>query len=1103
MMRNSRLEPLSEASSRRVAVRAMALLIGTCLLLLGVRPSWAQDGASSSFANVGGEGWSLAVPARIERKALRALPAPELLQGSITGTVTDATTGNSIPGVNVLIDGTQRGAATGAGGVYEIAELEPGTYSLTASFIGYETETRENVVVEDGAVTTVDFVLTRGSQALDEVVVVGYGEELREDLTGAISSVTTADLEDDVSTTIDEALQGRVAGAIVTRNSGKPGGDVSIRIRGLNTINSGSAEPLYVIDGVPVEGNGDGITNPLATINPQDIESIDVLKDASSAAIYGSRASNGVILITTKQGRAGELDVDFNSSMSTQALTRQLDVMSLPEYATFRSELAVVDGFTNAPELSDPGLLGEGSRWQDALFRRALKSDHSLSVSGGTEDTQYRVSGGYTGHNGIAIESDFRRYTMSLKLDNESTSWLQLGANVNLGRTTQNINVSSDNIIGLAIRQRPDVAIQNPDGSYGGPNEQYNGGTNPIGLARIRTNERRRSQANGGVRAVIKVLDELTLTNELSGRLTYVNGNRFNPSYSFGQDINENNSASRFANNSTFWQMRSYLNYVTALRGLGIDAMAGYEVMESRWEGLRGSRENFPSNVVTELAAGDAATAANGSNSGSHGLESGYSRLRLSYDDRYFLTGNLRADASSNFSPQNRWGFFPSVSGAWKVTSESFMEGVSFLNMLKIRLGYGEVGNESIGGYLYADTYQIEPSEWGNAALASVLGNPGLKWETTKSVNAGVDVGVLGNRVMLTVDVYNRNVQDLLLNVPLPLYSGTTGIGALRNPIDNIGSLNNRGVEMALSTVNLERDGFQWKTDAVFTMNRNNITELAQEGDFIDRTLGFFTTISRSSVGEPAGQFYGYKVAGLFNNREELMMAQNGENGYALPQDTDIDEQRGTWVGDLRFEDLNGDGVINEQDRTFIGDPTPDFQYGFTNRFSFKGLSLSVFLNGSYGNDVFNALRYRSENPADVQSRLGSVFDYARIGKIDPDGAATLENLEVKNPGTTVPRLSATDANGNNRISDRFVEDGSFLRIQNVTLSYRLPRSLTNRVPTLRGVRIYGTGTNLYTFTGYSGYDPEVGGSDALITGIDDGRYPSPRSFTLGLDVTF
>ncbi len=1004
---------------------------------------------------------------------------------TVEGTVTDGTDGTTLPGVNIIVKGTTTGTSTNLDGNYSL-NAPSAQDTLVFSFIGYQTQ-----MIPIQGRSTIDVALQPASIQGEELVVVGYGTQKREDLTGSVSSVSAEDMENAVSSTFDQALQGRTAGVMVMKNSGKPGAGVSIQIRGVNTLMS-SSEPLYVIDGVPISAESDdGTTNPLATLNPSDIQSIDILKDASAAAIYGSRAANGVVLISTKRGDAGDVRVNYDAYVGLQQLPNKLDVMNLRQYAEYRNQLAEIVGWGSQPEFADPSILGEGTDWQEALYRDAPMTKHNLSVSGGNEQTQYMLSAGFFDQQGIAIESDFQRYSIRLNLDNQPTTWLQVGTSLNLSRTNENINVSEDDIVNLAIRQSPDIPLKYPDGSWGGPSESEFTLENPVALAKLNTNEQRRSQVIGNLYAAIDIMDNLTLRNELNGTFGYNNSYVFNPTYEFNARVNDLNSASRNSTNNNFWQIKNYLTYVDSYKDLSINAMAGHEVQVSEWEGLSGSRERFPTNNIQELSAGDAATAQNGSYAGSNSMESVFARLNLTYDDRYLVTGNIRADGTSNFGSENRWGYFPSVAVAWRVSNESFMQNVDFISELKLRGGYGYVGNQNIPSNRFIDTFTIVETQWGNGVRPSNLGNPDLQWESTESYNAGLDLSILDQRVSLSVDAYLKRTHDLLTDVPLPLLAGTSGNGSINSPIDNIGQLENKGLEFALNTVNMQGD-FRWESDIILSTNRNVVTKLKSEGSIIDRQINFFDTATRTIVGEPVGQLFGYVADGVFANAEEI-------RNHAVQNDA-IDPSAGVWVGDVRFKDLNNDGVIDEQDRTILGNPMPDFQYGVTNRFYYENFDLSVFVNGNYGNKIFNQVRRQNEDPASDFGMLESVFNYARLDPYDMD--ADVDNVVVTNPGTSVPRISSSDPNNNQRPSSRFVEDGTYLRIQNVTLGYSLPTDVASRFK-LRNLRVYASVENLFTFTDYSGYDPEIGSqtSDPLLMGIDNGRYPSQRIFTFGINV--
>lgn len=1005
----------------------------------------------------------------------------------VEGIVTDATDGEVMPGVNIIVKGTAIGTSTDSEGSYSLNAPAPED-TLLFSFIGYKI-----LEVPIQGRNMINVAMSRTSIIGEELVVVGYGNQKKQDVTGSISSVTSEEMRNVVSGSFEQALLGRTSGVMVMKNSGQPGASVSVQIRGVNTLSSAS-EPLYIIDGIPVSAESDGISNPLATLNMDDIESIDILKDASSAAIYGSRASNGVVLITTKRGRAGDVNIDYNGYFGAQQLPNKLDVMNLQEYAEYRNRKAEVVGWGTQPEFADPSLLGKGTDWQDVLYREALMSNHNFSVSGGNEQTQFMLSLGYFDQEGIAVESDFERYSVRLNLDNKATEWFKIGTSFNLSRTNENVNVSQDDIVNLAIRQNPDIPVKHPDGSWGGPSQSEFTLANPVALAHLNTNQRMRSQALGNIYARITILEKLEMVNELNGTFSYTNDYVFNPTYEFNARVNDVNTASRSASNNTFWQARNYLNYRDTFNKLNLTVMGGHEVHVSEYEGLSGSRERFPSNNVQELNAGDAQTAQNGSYAGSSSMQSVFTRINLDYDGRYLLTSNYRLDASSNFAEENRWSAFPSVSLGWRASNESFLEDVNLISELKLRAGFGVIGNQNIGGYLYEDTYITVPTQWGTGVRPGNLGNPELQWESTASYNLGLDLSLLEQRINLTVDTYLKRTKNLLLQLPLPLYSGTSGTGSFNSPVDNIGSMDNRGLEVTLNTIN-KQGRFRWESDLTVSFNRNEVAKLNSESSIIDRQINFFDTITRTAVGEPVGQFYGYVVEGIFEDEDDIRT-------HAVQNDN-VDPNSGVWVGDIKFKDLNGDGIIDDQDRAFIGNPMPDFQYGITNWFYFRNFDLSIFLNGSYGNDIFNQVRRTNEDPSSDFGMLGTVANHAQIGLRDPEGSSTdISNVYVTNPDTDVPRITSSDPNNNQRISDRFVEDGSYLRIQNVTLGYTLSVDLITRF-NLKNLRVYGTVENLFTFTGYSGYDPEIGTqtSDPLMVGIDNGRYPSQRVITFGISI--
>lgn len=1009
------------------------------------------------------------------------------LSETINGVIFDGQTGATLPGVNILVRGTSTGTSTNRDGEFSLT-VPSLADTLVLSFIGYET-----LIEPIAGRVSLELSLTPVSLIGDEIVVVGYGDSRRRDLTGSVSSVSSSDLENSITSSFDQALQGRAAGVMVMSNSGQPGGGVSVRIRGTNTL-TGGAEPLYVIDGVPISAETDNTTNALATLNPSDIESIDILKDASAAAIYGARAANGVVLISTKRGRSGETNVDYRGYLGFQQLPYTVDVMNLREYAEYRNRQAEIVGWGHRPEFQDPSILGDGTNWQKELFRTAPMHEHTLAISGGSPTTRYRFSVGYFDQEGIAIGSNFNRYSARMNLDNNPNEWLQIGTSLNLSRADERLTVSSGDLVNIAIRQSPDIPVRSPDGSWGGPTESEFTLENPVAMAQIVDNEQKRAEMQGNLYANIYFLDNLSLRSELNVAYNFSNQYQFTPTYEFNARRNELNSSSRSRNESNYWQAKSYLTYFHDFaERLRFNAMAGVETEVFEYEGLSGSRENFPGNNVHELGAGDAATAGNNSWAGSNSLQSFFGRLNLNYDDRYLITGTLRGDASSRFGAENRWGVFPSFAAAWRISSESFFD-VDLFDELKLRGGYGFVGNQNIGNYLFGSALNVTATRWGSGVRPANLANPALRWESTESVNAGLDVSILNERISLTADAYLKWTNDLLLQQPLPLYSGTSGTGSIGAPTVNIGSLENRGVELALNTVNVN-SSLRWESGFIYTMNRNKVTAMDQETSFIERNIQFFDPVSRTVVGQPVGTFYGYVVEGVFEDAEDI---QNHASQHA-----NIHPANGVWVGDLKFRDVNGDGVITDDDRVVIGDPNPIFQFGITNNFYYRNFDLSLFINGSYGNDIFNQVRRTNEDPSANFGLLASVNDHARIELIDPDGSANdINNVFVSNPGTSVPRITSSDPNNNQRISDRFVEDGSYIRVKNLTVGYSLPPDLLSRF-NMRSLRVYSSVENLFTLTGYSGYDPEVGSQiqDPLLIGVDHGRYPSQRIITFGINV--
>lgn len=1020
---------------------------------------------------------------------------------TISGTVKSEADDELLIGVSVKVKEAPGGTITDAQGRYTLQAKSGQT--LVFSYIGFRT-----LEVKIDKQKSIDVSLREDTKMLDEVVVVGYGTMKRSDLTGSVVSVSADDIKKTVVTSLDQALQGRAAGVSVTQNSGAPGGGISVSIRGINSLNGN--EPLYVIDGVAISGQTGNNSSVLSSINPSDIVSMEILKDASATAIYGSRASNGVVLITTRQGEAGKTRLSYEGYVGVQQLPNRLDVLNLREYAEYQNLRAEVLGWGAREEFKDPSLLGEGTNWQKEIFRSALMHNHQINITGGNENAKFSLTGGYLNQDGIAIGSSFERFSVRMNADAKITKWLTIGLRASGSRTQQVNTVDNGDIISTAIRQLPEVPAKNPDGSWGTQQENIYGTyfSNPVAEALMRENYDKGTQLYVNLFADINIWKGLSFHTEYGGSYNYNNHYQFTPSYDYGL-YNQQSSSSRNASNGSNYSFKNYFTYNAKFGKHDFSLMAGHEAQENTWENLSGSRSDFFLNSVHELDAGDALTAKNGSSKSSGAIESYFGRFNYSFDDRYLLTATLRSDGSSNFGPNNRWGTFPSVAVAWKIKNEAFLKNVTAIDNLKLRFGWGAVGNQSAGSYAYGVAMASATSIWGTGFYAGNYANANLKWEETQAYNIGLDVNLLGNRIEFIAEAYYKNTDNLLMQAALPDYVNSI----IRAPWVNAGAMVNKGMEFTLNTVNIDSRDFFWKTGITLSFNKNEVTRLYTETAGIQGYVGS-ETYTYSLVGEPVGQFYGYKVIGMFkdegdfyqkDSKGEFRLNEKGERiPVALPKGKSMKENE-IWVGDYIFEDKDNNGVIDEKDRSFLGNPEPKFNYGINNYFSYKGFDLNIFINGVYGNKIFNSLRKWYTNPMNNSGMLKETIGIARVELIDPEGPADISNVRVSNPAQAkVQRITANDANDNNRMSDRFIEDGSYLRIKNISLGYTFPRSWLEKIG-IENLRIYANVQNAFTFTKYKGYDPEIGAynQNVLTRGIDNARYPSQRIYTFGLNLGF
>jgi TonB-linked SusC/RagA family outer membrane protein len=1048
-------------------------------------------------------------------------------QRKVTGRVTVSEDGSPLPGVTVLVKGaTGSGTTTGANGDYSISVAQTGA-TLRFSFVG---KIPQEVTVGSGNV--INIAMKSSTLGLDEVVVVGYGTQKKSDLTGALSTVTGEKLRSTVTTNIDQALQGRVAGVQVTQNSGQPGGAASLRIRGSSSI-TGSSEPLYVIDAVPFQGdgqyvagfdwaggaNGQNRVNPLSTINPADIVNIEILKDASATAIYGSRAANGVVLITTRHGKSGETKVAYNTYYAVQSLQKKLGMMDLPQFADYQLQLSKDLNITPNERYLDPSLLGSGTDWQNEIFRKAGIQSHQLSVTGGTEKTTYAVSGGWFKQDGIIIGSGFDRFTTRMNLDSQLKNWLKVGANISYAKTNEKItlNDGGDGVIMQALAMQPDVAVKDMYGNYAGPDVSLGGVSyNPVAAALQRNNTLARERVMANVYANVNLMKGLDFRSEFGIDNNNSMNKAFHPTFKWGALVNTENQMRQREENTFFWIFKNYLTYNIKLGELNnITAMVGTESQRSDWEGIQITKKNFTSNDIQNLSQGDDKTSSTSGWKDAASLLSYFGRFNYNYADRYLATFTLRADGSSKFGPQNKWGYFPSGSFAWRMSKEKFMKNVTAVSNLKLRAGYGLVGNQAIGTYLYGSSLVTVKTPFGTAYRMEKISNPNLKWEATAQYNLGVDLSLFYSRVDLSIDLYSKQTSDMLLQLSIPSYLGGTGWDDISAPYANVGKMENKGFEITLLTRNIMREKLSWTTDFTFTLNRNMVKELDSENRVYFGSLNWyseFQTATKTAAGYPLGVFWGYQTEGFFTDQADILghavqiVDPNSISADSPKGKNLVNKTTGVWVGDVKFKDLNGDGVINTDDQTIIGDPNPKFSFGFNNTVSYGPFELSLYLAGSYGYDILNYSRVVIEGMTSIYSNQSSAVDNrARVGLRDVNGSdLDPANVFLANPGAALPRPTTTDNNRNNRMSDRFIEDGSYLRIQNISLSYTLPAAWSQKFK-LGKLRVYVNGQNLFVLSKYSGYDPEIGAfnQNSRMQNIDMGRYPTPRMVSFGLDVEF
>ena len=1046
-------------------------------------------------------------------------------QNKVTGKVSDDL-GPAI-GVSVMEKGTNNGVITDMDGNYVIT-VKPGA-TLVFSSIGYAAQ---EIVV--GSQSVINVVLKEDTEFLDEVVVVGYGTMKRSDLSGASVSMKEEDLKGSIITSLDQSLQGRAAGVSAVQTSGAPGSSSSIRVRGQATVNA-NAEPLYVIDGVIVQGGGnsgadfglgDALGNgrvstisPLSTINPADIVSMEILEDASATAIYGAQGANGVVLITTKHGKAGDAKFSYDGMFAVSRQTRRLDMMNLRQFAEYYNDMVALGEVAESnPLYADPSILGKGTNWQDEVFRTAIQHQHQVSAQGGSEKVQYYVSGSYMDQQGTIIGSNFNRFSVRTNLDAQLKEWFKLGVNATYAVTNDNLKLADgqEGVIYYSLTSLPDIPVYDLDGNYATVVREGYTTKNPVAMAMYNENLLQRQKLTGNIYAELTPIKHFVFRSELGFDISASKADTYKPKVSFlGQ---ESNSISQQRNASTYWSIKNYLTYSNTFGKHSLTAMVGQEAWESRWNYMQASNTGLPSDEIHNLRLATGTPKAS-SGFGSSAMASFFTRETYNYDNRYLLTYTFRYDGSSNFGPDNRWAGFHSVAGSWRFTNEKFFTNKNVLNDGKIRIGWGQTGNANIGAGAWESGMSKMPSALGDSQRPANISNTGIHWEKQVQTNIGFDLNFFKNRLNLTVDLYQKTSSDMLMSMALPSYMGTQGnaSSALAAPKGNFGTIRNRGIEITLDTHPIDGKNFGWDSNFQISFNQNKLVAL--DGSANAQLVGYGQwndIVSVTEIGESLYNFYGYKVVGVYKDLEDIMNSPKAEK---FPEDGVFDRNSTVWPGDLKFADVNGDNVINELDRTNIGSPLPKFTFGWTNTFRYKNVDLSIFLNGSVGNKVlnYNLMGQDWSGLTHMNSvwvnQHNCIADRARLVPIDAEKVYTdgswqtdINNVQVSNADTRTPRPTIKDPNDNDRISDRYVEDGSYVRIKNITLGYTFPKKLLEKAK-IENVRVYCNIQNLYTFTKYRGYDPEVGAStqdsSGLTFGVDNGRYPSPMTCSFGVNITF
>ncbi len=1012
---------------------------------------------------------------------IRELPPP----GPIKGRVTDRA-GKPVEGASVVVSGSQNGTTTNAEGRFTLPVEDGSNIVLEVSSVGFQTQR-----VRAGKQTEIGIVLEEASAGLNEVVVIGYGTKRKKDLTGSISSVNSADLQKVATSNFTSAIEGKVPGVYISQTSGAPGGASSVRIRGVGT--TGGNQPLYVIDGVPMGSNGLSVpgssytVDGLSMINPNDIESLEVLKDAAAAAIYGSRAANGVILVTTKRGKEGGVNVNLNAYAGISQLWRKPAFLNAQEFATMANELYTNSGLTPNPQWANPKSFGEGTNMIDRIFRNAPLQNYDLSVSGGTQNIKARLALGYNDQDGTMIETSYKRYTGRATVDLKASDKLSFGTSLAFAVTQskgQNSDAMQGGIFNLAQQFFPTLS---PDSAFFGDGVYYTkDGDNPVLRAKSINNQLFNTRLYGNVFGEYTIIPGLKFRSSVGFDANFNRTSSWEGAAQRGFYIHPRATLTEGYNNQSNWLIENTLSYSKKIGNHFFGAVAGQTAQNNTVYLLQSTGNGYLNEALQVINASDVSLRSTSGTNSKATLASYFGRLDYSFSDKYLVSASLRKDGSSVFGPKNKWGYFPAVSAGWRISREPFMRALDpVVSDLKLRGSWGRVGNDNIGAFGYlstirsgssGDNYVLGPGDQSIVIGSTMVrpGSPDLKWETTEQQDYGLDASFLQEKLYLTADYYIKNTIGMLISLPVSQEAGFQN-----PPTINGGRVQNKGMEILLGYRNTFGK-FRFDVSVNGATLQNKVTSLGVGQPIVGPTLaGSSMTMTYTKVGEPIGYFRGYIVDGVYQTNAAV-------NKTLQPN---------AIAGDFQYRDVNGDGVLTDADKVKLGKPWPDFTYGMNLDLSYKGFDLNVLVQGITGSQL-----YRANKVSNYQMKY-----FNGNGIIN----GVKEILNHWTPGSNInnqPGLKYTDANGNySNASSFYVENGDYLRIRNIVLGYNVPGNLISRVTnnTFKTLRIYATVQNLITLTGYSGFDPEVGSTNPLNSGVDTGIYPQPRTIMGGININF